>query len=66
MAGGAQLDAGENEEQWIQQVQNLALLPLAAGLIKTHLEEGARHLMDSGLPPFLGAEAILKAIHTSY
>ena len=66
MAGGAQHDAGENKEQWIQQVQNLALLPLAAGLIKTHLEEGARHLIDSGLPPFPGAEAILKATYTSY
>lgn len=59
-------DVGENNEQWTQQIQNLLSLSLAAGFVKTLLEEGVRHLINSGLPPFQGAEAILEVIHTSY
>lgn len=42
------------------------LLSPAAGLAKTHSEEGVKPLMNSGLPAFQGAEVILKVIHTSY
>lgn len=68
MASGGLHDVGENNEQRTQQIQNLVLLSLAVGLVKTHLEEREldRHLMNSGLPPFQGAGAILDVIHTLY